>query len=71
MNALLLVRFEPGRSDVFHNMTYIESIGAGTQKRALANRDELAHLVERVFSMPYRIVVEALSELGQMSDAWN
>jgi hypothetical protein len=71
MNALLLVRFASGRSDAVRNMTYIESIGAETHKRVLSNRDELARLVERVFSIPYRIVIEALSEIKQMEDAWN
>jgi hypothetical protein len=69
LNALLLARFSSGRSDVIHNMTYVESVGAKTTKHVLASRDELVHVVERVFFIPRRIMTEVLDDIGQMKAA--
>ena len=70
MNALLLVRFAPGRSDAVRNMTYIESIGTKSTKKTVSSRDELAQLVKKIFFIPRRIVNEALDEIEQMRDVW-
>ena len=71
MNALLLVRFYPGRSVVIHNMSVIESQDARSTVRALHSRDEVGLAVEENFGIPRRIVMEAMAELGQLKDAWN
>jgi arylamine N-acetyltransferase len=69
LNALLLVRFSSGRSDVIHNMTYIESVGAKTTMHALTSRDDVVQVMERVFFIPGRMVIEVLDEIGQMKEA--
>ena len=71
MNALLLVRFYPGRSVVIHNLTVIESQDANSIARTLHRRDEVGLAVEENFGIPRGIVMEAMAELGPLKDAWN
>ena len=71
MNALLLVRFYPGRSVVVHNLSVIESQDMRSTVRALDSRAEVGRAVEENFGIPRGIVMEALAELGQLQDAWN
>ena len=71
MNALLLVRFYPGRSVVIHNLTVIESQDTRSTVRALDSRAEVGPVVEEKFGIPRGIVMEAMAELGQLKDAWN
>jgi N-hydroxyarylamine O-acetyltransferase len=70
MNALLLVRFAPGRSWVIHNTEFIESIGQDTRKRSVPDGGELVRLIEQQFSIPRQIVTDALSDLGELRNAW-
>jgi arylamine N-acetyltransferase len=71
MNALLLVRLYPNRSIVIHNLSVIESEGADYHIHQLADRDELAMMVEKHFSIPRAIVSEAVAGLGEFGDAWD
>lgn len=71
MNALLLVRFYPGRSLAIHNLTIIESQGTISKSFTLNGRDELGRVVEEHFDIPQNIVMEAVGELQQFNDAWN
>ena len=71
MNAILLVRFFPNRSLAIHNLTIIESERTRSHIHPLANREELAGVVEEHFAIPGTIVAEAVAELGQLEDAWN
>ncbi len=70
MNALLLVRFYPDRSTVIHNLTVIDSVGVETKKHQLKSRDPLPIAIENHFGIPKGITTEAISELGELNDAW-
>jgi arylamine N-acetyltransferase len=70
LNALLLTRFYPGHSVMIHNFTLIESRGSESIVRSLANEDELVATVAERFDMPWEVVTEAVSELGDLQDPW-
>lgn len=70
LNALLLTRFYPDRSVIIHNFNLIESQGSQSVVRSLGSRGELIAQVEEHFGMPRRIVAEAVTELGDLRDAW-
>ena len=69
-NSLLLVRFWPNRSLAIFNLSVIESEGREYEEQLLPDRDELAATVVEHFDMPQEIVTEAISELGELGDAW-
>ncbi len=70
LNALLLVRFYPGRALMIHNLTLVESEGSTSSVHQLGGRAALvAEIVER-FGMPRSIVAETVSELGELKDVW-
>jgi arylamine N-acetyltransferase len=70
LNALLLVRFYPGRGLMIHNLTSVESQENHSAVHRLGSRTELiAQIVER-FGMPRSIVAETVSELGELKDVW-
>jgi len=70
LNALLLVRFYPGRAVVIHNLTLVESQWRESSVHQLSGRAALvAEIVER-FGMPRSIVAETVSELGELKDVW-
>lgn len=71
MNALLLVRFFPDRSIVIHNLTIIKSEGVNQQIYQLADRRELVKAIEEYFEIPSELAADAISELGDLRDAWN
>lgn len=71
LNSVLLVRFYPGRSVLIHNLTLVESEGNKSSVHAMANRDELMDAIERRFGMKREIVSEAVSQLGNLQDAWS
>jgi len=71
LNSLLLARFYPGRSVVFHNFALIESQGTVSTIRHLQSKDELISAIEERFEMPRRVVTEALSGQETFRDAWD
>jgi arylamine N-acetyltransferase len=57
MNALMIVRFAPGRSLVLHNLDLIESEGPAVAKsRAAEDIDGLPDVIEERFGIPAAIV---------------
>lgn len=70
LNALLLVRFYPGRALMIHNLTLVESQGTESSIHQVSGRAALiAKIVER-FGMPRSIVAETVGELGELKDVW-
>lgn len=71
MNALLIVRFAPGRrSLVLNNLTLIECEGTATSLRRIRDPALLSDLIERHFGIPGAITLEALSGLSLTRDPW-
>ncbi len=71
LNSVLLVRFNPGRSVLIHNLTLVESQGDQSTVHVLANRDELIAAIEQRFAISRMIVREAIGQLGNLQDAWS
>ncbi len=72
MNALLLTRFYPNRSQVIHNLSAIEIVGIESNVHEFTNRDELAAYVEHHYGIPQPVLLDVLDELGDLhGDAWN
>ena len=71
LNSVLLVRFNPGRSVLIHNLTLVESEGNQSAVHGLANRDELIGAIEQSFDISREIVKEAVGQLGNLQDAWS
>ena len=71
LNSVLLVRFNPGRSVLIHNLTLVESEGNKSTVHGLANRDELIAAIEQRFGITRKIVREAVGQLGNLQDAWS
>ena len=71
LNSVLLVRFDPGRSVLIHNLTLVESEGDRSTVHGLANRDELIAAIEQRFAIAREIVREAVAQLGDLQDAWS
>jgi N-hydroxyarylamine O-acetyltransferase len=71
LNALLLVRFWPGRSIAIHNLSVIESRGEEWTARELKSREDLIEAIEHHFGMPRQIVGEAINQLDMSQDAWS
>lgn len=71
LNAVLLVRFYPGRSVLIHNLTVVESEGSKSTLHVLENRDLLIDAIERRFQIPREIVDQAVDQLGDLQDVWS
>jgi N-hydroxyarylamine O-acetyltransferase len=70
LNALLLVRFYPGRALMIHNLTLVESEGSTSSVHQLSGRAALIAKIVECFGMPRSIVAETVSELGELKDVW-
>lgn len=68
MNAVMLVRFWPGRSVRIHNLELVESTPDSARVTALADREELVEAVRQHFGIPGAIVRGALEGLGDLRD---
>lgn len=71
MNALLLVRYSPERTIAVYNFSVIESHGAEWTIRKLDSRESFAREVEEHFGMPREVVADAITDLGELKDAWD
>jgi arylamine N-acetyltransferase len=71
MNALLFTRFDSNHFIIIHNMTIIESHGVVSKKYSLNSIDQLASVIDNRFGIPKTIVLESLSGLQMLKDAWN
>ncbi|HVP07043.1 MAG TPA: arylamine N-acetyltransferase [Candidatus Acidoferrum sp.] len=70
LNAILLVRFYPGRTVAVHNQTVIEAEGGRVRVRMIPDRAGIAPVVEELFGIPKSIVGEAVDMIGEFGDAW-
>jgi N-hydroxyarylamine O-acetyltransferase len=70
MNALLLVRFFPGRSVVVHNFELFEFEGRDWNSRPLDGVEEVVEAIEESFAIPRPVAAEAVGELTRFQDAW-
>ena len=70
MNALLLVRFFPGRSITIHNLKLIVAEGPHWTERTLSGVDELAVVVQENFGIPHEVVDEVVADLDLSGDPW-
>lgn len=68
MNALLIVRFAPGRALVLNNLTLIECEGTATRPQRIPDPALLPDLIERHFGIPGTIALEALRGLSLTQD---
>jgi arylamine N-acetyltransferase len=71
MNSILLARFFPNRSVVIHNSSIITSQGSAYSIIEVHTRDKLIAIVEKQFGIPFDVVSEAISELGELQDSWS
>jgi arylamine N-acetyltransferase len=71
MNAVVLIRFEPGRSYVIRNLTFTESHNTYTYTQNLANREELTTCIGDVFGISRSVVYEALAQVPCFNDVWD
>lgn len=71
MNAILLVKCEPERTIVVHNMTCIENRGTTTERKVVESLEQLIQTIHDIFLMPRAIVETALDGLMLTRDAWN
>ena len=70
MNALLLVRFFPGRSITIHNLKLIVADGSDWTERMLSGVVELVTVVQENFGIPREVVYEVVGELDLSGDPW-
>ena len=70
MNALLLVRFFPGRSITIHNLKLIVAEGSHWTERMLSGVGELAAVVQENFGIPREVVDEVVVDLDLTGDPW-
>jgi len=70
MNAVVVARFEEGRSLVLHNRTIIETRGSLVRLTHLGGREEVVGAIERQFGIPSGIASVALPDLERLSDPW-
>ncbi len=70
MNALLLVRFFPGRSITIHNLKLIVAEGSRWTERILSGVGELATVVQENFGIPREVVYEVVADLDLSGDPW-
>lgn len=70
MNALLIVRCEVGRTWRLHNLTLTEFRGRAQRSQELADRGELARVVEERFGIDAGVVTEAIAGIGNLGDVW-
>ena len=71
MNSILLVRINSNRSFVIYNLSIIESEGTNFKIRPISNHNELPMIIEKHFSIPRKIVAEAIVNLGELGSAWS
>jgi arylamine N-acetyltransferase len=71
MNALLLVRFFPGRSVVLHNFGLFESKGDKWSAQRFDGVAEVVEAIEECFAIPRDVAAEAVGELTEFLDAWD
>ena len=71
MQSILLARIEKKRSFVIYNLSIIESEGANFQIQPIADHNELPNIIEKHFSIPQKIVAEAIVNLRELGSAWN
>jgi arylamine N-acetyltransferase len=71
MNSLLITRFDSDDFIIIHNMTVIESNGLVSKMHSLDSIDQLASVIDNRCGIPKTIVLESLSGLQMLKDAWN
>lgn len=71
MNAVVLIRFEPGRSYVIHNLTLTESHDTQSTTHDFSTRGELAGCIEEVFGIPRLISEGVLEEIPSFRNVWD
>lgn len=70
MNTVLIVRFDADCSYVIHNMEFIETQGASTNRTTFHTIDELVRAIGSVFGMPPVLVRHALEGFLFQGNAW-
>ncbi len=70
MNALVFVRFSPGRALVLHNLNLIEADGTRSRASRIPNAALLPEVLEERFGVPRVITREALVGLPLSYDPW-
>ena len=70
LNAVVLARFEAGRSVVIHNEQLVVSQGSHEAVTALASRDALAEAIEASFGIPAAVTASAVAGLGRLESVW-
>jgi arylamine N-acetyltransferase len=70
MNALVIVRFAPGRSVQLHNLTLTETEGPTVRSARIATAAELPGVIEERFGIPGAITRVALAGLQLSQDPW-
>ena len=70
LRALLLARFQPGRSVVIRNLEVVRVEDGRVSKTPLADRRALAEEIERSFGIPGSLAGEALADLPGLQDPW-
>jgi N-hydroxyarylamine O-acetyltransferase len=71
MNAILLVRFSPGKTIVIHNYSLIESMMEKETRQKLITKEELISAIEKHFGIPPQIALDALSQVQTFKNAWS
>jgi N-hydroxyarylamine O-acetyltransferase len=70
MNAVVLVRFFPGRSVVLQNLSLIESEGLSFREQRLGSVERLPAVIEERFGIPAAIAQVALAGLEVSREPW-
>jgi len=71
MNAIMLVKFWPGKSLAIRNLSVVETDGNGARSRPLSGRNKLIGEIERLFGIDSEIAAEAIGEIRKFGDAWS
>jgi N-hydroxyarylamine O-acetyltransferase len=72
MNALLIARFEPGRSRVLRNFTLVESVGPSATHRVASTTPEgLPAAIHEHFDIPADLARVALAGVTLEQDTWS
>lgn len=70
LRALLLARFQPGRSVVIRNLEVVRVEDGRVSKTPLPDRRALAEEIERSFGIPGSLAGEVLADLPGLQDPW-
>lgn len=70
MNAIMLARFQPGRSVLIHNHSLTVSMAGRAEVTQLESTEAVVAAIERNFGIPARVTRPAIATLPEFRNVW-